>query len=133
MRVLIAPDCFTGTLTAEQAAVAIADGWRDGAPHDVLTLRPLSDGGPGFLDVLSDALAGEVIVVPVSDPLGRTVPATVLLVAEGGLRTAYVESAQACGLHLLLPEERDPAHTTTTGVGEMVAAAVDAGATRLVV
>jgi len=57
MRVLIAPDCFTGTLTAGQAAEAIANGWRQSAPHDELTLLPLSDGGPGFLDVLSEVLS----------------------------------------------------------------------------
>ena len=52
VHVVIAPDCFTGTLTAQQAAEAMAQGWRRTAPHDLLTLVPLSDGGPGFLDVL---------------------------------------------------------------------------------
>ena len=55
VRVLIAPDSFTGTLSAAQAAEAIAEGWRRAAPHDRLTLLPLSDGGPGFLDVLARA------------------------------------------------------------------------------
>ena len=133
MRVLIAPDCFTGTLTAGQAAEAIAEGWRRGAPQDELTLVPLSDGGPGFLDVLSMALGGKAVFVTATDPLGRPVPASILLVDSGGRRTAYIESAQACGLHLLAEGERNPMVTSTYGVGELIGAAVAEGATRVVV
>ena len=133
MRVLVAPDCFTGTLSAGQAAEAIAEGWRHSAPDDDLTLLPLSDGGPGFLDILTRALGGATISVTVADPLGRPVPAAVLLVDEGGRRTAYVESAQACGLHLLAGAERNPMVTSTFGVGQLIEAAVAEGATRVVV
>ena len=130
---LIAPDCFTGTLSADEAAEAIADGWRRSAPQDHLTLVPLSDGGPGFLDVLSRALGGTTFSVEVADPLGRPVPAVILMVAVGGRRTAYVESAQACGLHLLAEGERDPMLTSTFGVGQLLEAAVAQGATCVVV
>lgn len=133
MHVLIAPDCFTGTLTAPQAAAAMAEGWGASAPQDELTLVPLSDGGPGFLDVLSSCLDGEMSAVVVSDPLGRDVPAAVFVVEAHGSRTAYIESAQAAGLHLLAPEERDPTRTTTYGVGQLLLAALDLGATRVVV
>ena len=133
MHVLIAPDCFTGTLTATQAAGAIAAGWRSSAPDDLLTLLPLSDGGPGFLDVISGALEGETVAVTVSDPLGRRVPAAVFLTEDEGGRTAWVESAQAVGLHLLEACERDPAVTTSTGLGELLLAAVSSGARRVVV
>jgi len=133
VRVLIAPDCFTGTLTAGQAAEAIAEGWRRSAPDDDLTLLPLSDGGPGFLDVLSQVLDGATVSVSVADPLGRPVPAAILLVDTDGRRTAYIESAQACGLHLLAVAERDPMVTSTFGVGQLVEAAVAEGATRVVV
>lgn len=133
VHVLIAPDCFTGTLTAPQAAAAIAAGWRRSAPDDALTLVPLSDGGPGFLDVLASTLDGEMASVVVSDPLGRDVPAAVLVAEVQGMRTAYVESAQAAGLHLLAPEERDPTRTTTFGVGQLVASALDLGARRIVI
>lgn len=129
MHVLIAPDSFGGTLSAAQAAASIRDGWRTGAPDDETVLRPLSDGGPGFVDVLHTTLGGRLLPVPVSDPLGRAVDATVLLVEE----TAYIESAQACGLHLLTAEERDPKATTSYGLGVMMLAAVEAGARRLVV
>ena len=125
MRVLLAPDCFGGTLTAAQAAGALADGWRSVRPADELVVLPLSDGGPGFLDVLP----GELHRLTVEDPLARPVPAAFRL--DG--TTAWVESALACGLHLLTAGERDPAGTTTYGVGQLVRAAVGAGADRVVV
>jgi len=133
VRVLIAPDCFTGTLTAGRAAEAIAEGWRRSAPQDELTLLPLSDGGPGFLDVLSSALGGVTVCVTVADPLGRPVPASILMVDTGGRRTAYIESAKACGLHLLAEGERNPMVTSTYGVGQLIEAALAEGATRVVV
>jgi glycerate 2-kinase len=128
MRVLVAPDKFAGTLSAVQAAEAIAEGWARHAPADELDLAPMSDGGPGFVDVLHTALGGELAAVTVRGPLGDPVPATVLL---GPDRTAYVESAQACGLHLT--GGRDPEAATSYGVGELVRHAVDAGARRVVV
>lgn len=130
MRVLMAPDGFGGTLSPAQAATALADGWRRTAPGDEVDLAPLSDGGPGFVDVLATALPdAEPLAVTVEDPLARPVRAELLL--HG--RTAYVESAQACGLHLLTSAERDPLRATTYGVGQLLAAALDAGATRIVV
>lgn len=133
VRVVIAPDSFTGTLTATQAAEAMAAGWHDTAPNDTLAVLPLSDGGPGFLDVLGRSLDGETVALTVSDPLGREVPAAILVVEDDGGRTAYIESAQASGLHLLAPDERDPALTSTWGVGELVRAALTEGVSRIVV
>ena len=133
MHVVIAPDCFTGTLTATQAAEAMAAGWHDTAPRDALTLLPLSDGGPGFIDVLVRALEGDVVATTVSDPLGREVPGAVLVVEREGERTAYVESAQAAGLHLLAADERNPALTSTWGVGELLVAALEEEPDRIVV
>jgi glycerate kinase len=127
MRVLIAPDKFAGTISAVEAAAAIAEGWRRTAPADELVEVPLADGGPGFVGVVHEALGGRLLPVRVTGPLGSPVDASVLLV--GG--TAYVESAQACGLHLV-PVPRDPRVTTTYGVGELVLAARDAGARRIV-
>jgi glycerate kinase len=129
MRVLIAPDKFAGTLTAVEAAEAIARGWRRRAPGDELDLVPMADGGPGFVDVLHASLGGELLAVTVRGPLGDDVPGSVLLV-DG---TAYVESAQACGLHLVPEAERRPEDASTYGVGQLVRAAVDAGAERVVV
>lgn len=126
MRVLIAPDKFAGTLTAVQAAEAVADGWRRHAPDDELDLAPMADGGPGFVDVLHAALGGSLDAVTVSGPHGAPVPAVVLRVGE----TAYVESAQAAGLHLV----SGPVETASSaGVGELVLAAVAGGARTVVV
>ncbi|MEI5673668.1 MULTISPECIES: glycerate kinase family protein [unclassified Nocardioides] len=127
MRILVAPDKFAGTLTAVEAAEAIAAGWRRHAPDDELDLAPMADGGPGFVDVLHAALGGELLAVTVRGPFGDPVPGTVLVVGD----TAYVESAQACGLHLTGAERAEEA--TTYGVGELVRAAADAGATTVVV
>ncbi|MCW2605598.1 MAG: glycerate kinase, partial [Frankiales bacterium] len=128
MRVLLAPDCFGGTLSAPDAAQALAEGWLRAAPADDLDLCPLSDGGPGLLEVLRPALPGSRdLQVVVEGPHADPVPAVVLL-HEG---TAWVESAQACGLHLTA--RRDPGSATTYGVGQLVLAALDAGARRVVV
>ncbi len=127
MKVLVAPDKFAGTLTAPEAAQAIAEGWVRHAPADALTAIPMADGGPGFVDVLHHALGGDVHVVTVTGPAGRPVPVTVML-RDG---TAYVESAQACGRPLL--RAPDPWNATTAGVGEALLAALDAGATTVVV
>ncbi len=129
MRVLVAPDKFAGTLTAVEAAEAIAVGWRRHAPSDVLDLAPMADGGPGFVDVLHASLGGDLLSVTVSGPYGDQVPAAVLRVGS----TAYVEAAQACGLHLTPPDQRNPERATTYGVGELVRVAVEAGAKTVVV
>ena len=130
----MAPDSFTGTLTAGEAARAIADGWGRQAPDDDLQLCPLSDGGPGFVDVLAADVRGRLDLVTVAGPLGEPVPAQILLTEAGdGVPTAYVESAQACGLHLVPAHRRDPGRTTTLGVAGLLTAARAAGAVRIVV
>jgi glycerate 2-kinase len=127
MRVLIAPDKFAGTLTALEAADAIAAGWRRQRPDDELDLAPMADGGPGFVDVLHAALGGELLAATVAGPFGRPVPGSILLAGE----TAYVESAQACGLHLTGKEGAESA--TTLGVGQLMATALETPATTIVV
>ena len=129
MRVLIAPDKFAGTLSATEAAAAIAQGWQSEAPDDEVRLRPLSDGGPGFVDVIAKVLGAQVQMVSVTDPVGDEVPATFAL-HDG---TAYIEVAQACGLDLLPDSQRDPEHTTSFGVGQLLRAAIRDGARTIVV
>lgn len=129
MRVVVAPDKFAGTLTAVEAAAAITAGWLRHASHDTVVQVPMADGGPGFLDVLHAVRGGELVAVTVSDPYGAPVPATVL--RDGDV--AWIESAQAVGLHLTDPADRDPHRGTSYGVGELVAAALELGARRVVV
>jgi len=134
VRILIAPDKFAGTLSAPEASAAIARGWRRTAPDDVIVEIPLADGGPGFLDVLRACLGGELLTLTVTGPTGAPVEAAVLMATGADdVPTAYLESAQACGLHLTEPADRDPRVTTSRGVGELLVAAIEAGARRVVV
>jgi len=132
--VVIAPDSFSGTLSAPAAAEALADGWRRHAPTDDLDLCPLSDGGQGFVDALSAGLDGRLVPVEVTGPAGAPTLAVIFVTSgDNGRLTAYLESAQACGLALVPEAQRDPARATSFGLGTLIGAAVQAGATRIVV
>ncbi len=125
MRLLAAPDKFRGTLTASDAAAAIAAGARR-AGWTAVEL-PLADGGEGTLDVLGGGNRRTVVTGPLGDP----VEAAWRLEEDG---TALIEAAQACGLTLAGgPEGNDPLRATSRGVGELIAAAVAEGAERIVV
>src|ERR1700676_5350183 len=132
MRVLIAPDCYGDTLTAVEAAKAIANGWHRGRPDDELTLAPQSDGGPGFVGVLAGRL-GEVHSLRVNGPLTAEVSADWVLDPATPM-TAYIECAQACGLALLggPPTVQTALAAHSRGVGQLIAAAVRASAERIV-
>ncbi len=129
MRVLIAPDKFSGTLTAPEAAAAIAEGWLRRAPGDEIDLCPMADGGPGFVDVLHASLGGELLATTVSSPTGEETPGVLLRIGE----TAYVESAHAVGIALAPPEQRAPMTGTSVGLGELIRSAIDGGATKIVI
>lgn len=139
MTVLVAPDSFGDTLTAVAAADCIAEGWLAARSQDSVLLAPQSDGGPGFVDVLASRL-GTVYTTRVPGPLGAGVAARWLLHddpdgAASGLTTAYLECAQCCGLHQLggTPTPHTALAADTTGLGELIVAALAAGARRLVV
>ena len=119
MRVLLAPDSFGGSLTAAEAATAMAEGWARSEPKDTAVLLPLADGGTGFVEVLHTARGGTRHEVEVTGPLGTPTSAT-WLELDG---TAYLESASACGLHLVAERTPDTAASATSrGVGELMAA-----------
>jgi glycerate 2-kinase len=127
MRFLVAPDSFKGTFGAAAVSDAIAAGVEEsGAEADRC---PVADGGEGTMEVLLEALGGERRAATVHDPLRRAVEASFGLLAEG--RTAIVEMAQASGLPLLAPEERDPERADTYGTGELIAAALATGANKV--
>ncbi|MDO5628621.1 MAG: glycerate kinase, partial [Mobilicoccus sp.] len=130
---LICPAAYPGLLTAVQTAEAMAAGWSARAPQDELTLAPMSAGGPGFCSVLGSATDGVSVATTVSDPLGREVPASLFCVDDPAGRTVYVEAAQAAGLHLLAADERNPVVTSSFGVGQLIRAALEEGASRIVV
>lgn len=126
MRVVVAPDEFKKSLSAVEAARSIVAGWHASAPGDDLDVCPLSDGGPGFVQTMHEAIGGELLAVTATGAFGEPVPALVLM--DG--RTAYIESAQACGGDVAVGT---PATTTTFGVGELIAEAISAGADRVVI
>lgn len=132
MLVLVAPDCYGDSMTAVEAAAAIATGWTRSRPGDRFIVAPQSDGGPGFVEVLASRL-GQLRRVRVFGPLKAMVTAE--WVFDPGSATAYLECAQACGLALLggppTPETAMAAHSK--GVGQLIAEALRAGATRIVV
>jgi glycerate kinase len=117
--ILVAPTSFKGTLGAAEAARAMARGVGRAAPGARVVELPLSDGGPGLIDALQVAACGEVVRVEVTGPLGERVEGRLLHVGGG----VVLESADACGYHLVPPERRDPLRTTTYGVGELILAA----------
>lgn len=128
--VVIAPDSFKGSLSAREVAQALADGWKSERPHDTIVLIPQADGGEGTLDAIEAAVpdarrrsAGEV-----TGPDGRGVPGY-WLELDGGV--GVVELAVSSGLPLM--GMLDPLRATTRGVGEVIAAALDAGARRIII
>ena len=124
MKVVVAPDSYKGCLTAGEVAQGIASTLRARHPDWEVLELPLADGGDGTLDVLLPALRGEYRQAYVHDPLGRLVSARWGLAGE----TAVIEVAEACGLKLLACEERNPLVASTYGVGELLLAAIEAGA-----
>lgn len=130
MRVIIAPDSFKGSLSATEVAAAIAAGWRSVRPDDVVQLFPQADGGEGTLDAIAGAVPGAIRhdAGLVTGPDLRRVPGEWLELPDGA---AVVELAQMSGLPLM--RELDAMEATTRGLGEVIAAALDAGATRLVI
>src|SRR5919198_2566730 len=123
--VLVAPDGFKGTFRATEVAGAIGRGLESAGlrPPD---LCPVADGGHGTLEVLLTALGGETAAGRVHDPLGREIDAAFALIEDGG--TAIVEMARASGLALVAEDERDAEAASTRGTGELIVAAVEAGA-----
>ena len=128
--VVIAPDSFKGSLSAREVAQAIADGWRTVRPGDEIVLVPQADGGEGTLDAVEASVPGAVrrSAGLVTGPDGRPTPGEWLELPGG---TAVVELAQCSGLPLM--QQPDALGATTRGVGEVIRAALDAGATSLVI
>ena len=128
--ILIAPDSFKGSLTSVQVARALADGWTRARPGDRILLCPLADGGEGTLEAVAAAGGWTWQQSPVTDPLGRRITARWLRSGDG--TRAVVEMAEASGLSLVAPLERNAVAATSVGTGEAVRAALDAGATTVI-
>ncbi|MDR6680568.1 glycerate kinase [Pseudomonas oryzihabitans] len=130
MKIVIAPDSFKESLSAAGVASALARGVRQALPQAELVECPLGDGGEGTLDAVLAATGGEVRQAQVSGPLGESVKARWGWLAEQ--RTAFVEMASASGLELVPKARREVLVATSRGTGELLRAALDEGAERLV-
>lgn len=130
MKIVIAPDSFKESLSAAGVASALARGLRQALPAAEIRECPLGDGGEGTLDAVLAATGGEVREARVTGPLGEPVTARWGWLAEQ--RTAFVEMASASGLELVPRARRDVRVATSHGTGELLRAALDAGAERLV-
>ena len=131
MRVVIAPDKFKGSLTAPEAARAMARGVRRVDPRAGIDEVPMADGGEGTVAALVAATGGTHREVEVTGPLGSPVLASFGLLGDG--LTAVLEMASASGLSLVPLDRRDPWRATTRGTGELLLAAISAGARRVIV
>jgi len=142
LKVVVAPDKFKGSLSAVEAARAMADGVMDAEPGAEVVVSPMADGGEGTVAAIASATGALLKEEEVNGPLpGQIVTARWALLRPGAFKgplgqeekTAVVEMAQASGLWLVPPEERDPFETTTLGTGQLIKAAIDAGYRRVIV
>ena len=126
MKVVIAPDSFKDSLSALKVAQAIAKGWQAVFPHAETLICPMADGGEGTIEAVLEVCKGEWREKTVVGPLGQPVQAK-----WGWLehqKIAIIEMAQASGIQLVPPSERDACHSTTFGTGQLILDALDAGA-----
>lgn len=131
MRIIVAPDSFKGSATARELCDCIRAGIHDADPNAEAILMPMADGGEGTVDNLVLATGGKTVCRRVSDPLGRPVEAAYGVLGDGV--TAVIEAAQASGLTLLKPEERNPLLTSSYGTGELILHALEAGYRRFLI
>jgi len=131
MKVVLAPNALKESLSAAQAAAAMAEGVRRVLPEAETVCLPIADGGDGLAEVAREAMGGRMETVTVPGPLGDPVEAAFCLVPDR--RLAVVEMAAASGLSLVPPGKRDPDRTSTRGTGALIAAALDHGIEHLVV
>ncbi|GAB4073826.1 glycerate kinase [Barrientosiimonas marina] len=130
-QILIAPDSFKESMTAQQASEAIIRGFRSIVPDTwKFDSLPMADGGEGTMQSLADALGGRIYETFVTGPLGDAVTATYAI--SGDQSTAIIEMAEASGLHLVPENQRNPLVTTTYGTGELIKAALNHGVSKII-
>lgn len=131
MKIVIAPQTFKGSISALDAARAMRDGVSRAAPDAEIALVPVADGGDGTLETLVEGSGGEIRPIEVTGPLGERRAAE--WGAMGDRRTAVIEMARTSGLALVPDADRNPLITTTFGLGEAIASALDAGFRRFII
>lgn len=131
MKIIIAPQAFKGSLTAEEAARAMQTGVKAAVPDVETVFLPISDGGSGTVRALVEATGGRLVQTTVTGPLGLEVTAAWGILGDG--KTAAIEMSAASGLALVPAGKLDPMKTTTYGTGELILAALDAGCTSIII
>ncbi|TBM26949.1 glycerate kinase [Hafnia paralvei] len=130
MKIVIAPDSFKESLSAMQVAEAIEQGFSEIFPQAEYIKLPMADGGEGTVESMVAATGGERVHVNVTGPLGQPVNGFFGWMGDG--ETAVIEMAAASGLHLVAPEQRNPLITTSFGTGELILAALNHGARKII-
>ncbi|RPH20821.1 glycerate kinase [Buttiauxella warmboldiae] len=131
MKIVIAPDSFKESLSAMQVAEAIEQGFRELFPQAEYLKLPMADGGEGTVESMVAATSGEIVAVEVTGPLGLPVQAFFGWMGDG--ETAVIEMAAASGLHLVPPQQRNPLITSSFGTGELILAALQHGARKIII
>ena len=135
MKVVVAIDSLKGSLSSLEAGQAIKEGVQVVYPEADVVVRPLADGGEGTVEALAIGMGGELVHVNVTGPLGDAVTAEygILKADETRPKTAIIEMSAAAGITLVPDEKRNPMHTTTFGVGELIKDAIDNGCRHFIV
>jgi glycerate kinase len=131
LRVVIAPDKFKWSLSASDAARAMARGVHAASPDAIILSSPMADGGEGTVEALVASTAGSLAYATVTGPLGEPREAEYGLLGDGSV--AVLEMASASGLKLVPPDKRDPSRTSTRGTGELLRNALDQGIRRFII
>ena len=131
MNIVIAIDSFKGCISSVDSGRLLKQAIEDVYPDDAVSVFPLADGGEGTVDAMTQGLNGRIVKVPVTGPLGTKVESRYGLLPD--TNTAVIEMADASGLPLVPPEKRNPLHTTTYGLGELILAAIDAGCRHFII
>ncbi|MDD9267180.1 glycerate kinase [Paenibacillus sp. GCM10023248] len=129
MNVIIAPDSFKGSLSSLEAGTIMKKAILREIPHAAVTVIPIADGGEGTVDTLVAATGGNLFPLTATGPLGERAEVRFGLLPEG---TAVLEAASICGLVMVPPAQRNPMHTTSRGIGEVLLAAMDQGHRRFI-
>ncbi|MCQ6957815.1 glycerate kinase [Mucilaginibacter aquariorum] len=131
MHILIAPNAFKNSLTANAAALAIEKGLQQSSLNCTTECFPIADGGDGTATIIIQQLQGKLVSMQVHNPLGRIITASFGLIADG--KTAVIEMADASGLRLLKSDELNPLRATSYGTGEMIKKALELGVNKILI
>lgn len=131
MNIVIAIDSFKGSMTSMEAGKSAAEGIRRVYPDAQIQVRPLADGGEGTVEALTAGLGGKLVTIPVTGPAGLLVDCPYGIVEE--TKTAIIEMSGAAGITQVTEAQRNPLHTTTYGVGEVIKDAIHKGCRRFII